>query len=294
MNFSADNGRSWQRMVSNTTATSVIFTKDPGALPYNPNFLVAVQSRKGNETGGWRNASIVGLTASSVAGTTATLNLWHHSGNWYYRASEPPDDALCNGPVSGAVKDLTGLYPGTDYQYTAYSASNCTDDTISSVTFTTPATLTVSNLTADGATLNLDGHDLQWWYVADTGPHTTCQGPVAAATSTADLTGLTVNHPYTYKAYNAAGCNEGDLLASVTFTPTGVSVSNLDETSSQAPFNLDVLSAAAAFTTGSNSGGYTLQKRYPSRQEIPLERPPQPLQFTPHPAETRRRPLPTP
>ena len=258
VNFSADNGRSWQRMESNTAATSATFTKDPVALPYNPNFLVSVQSRKGNETGGWSNAPIVGLTASNVAGTTATLNLWHHSGNWYYKASEPPDDALCNGPVSGADKDLTGLHPGTDYQYTAYSDSNCTD-AISSVTFATPATLTVSNVTVDGATLNLDGHDLQWWYDADTGPHTTCQGPVAAATSTADLSGLTANQPYTYRAYNAAGCNDGDLLASATFTSTGVSVSNLGENSSQAPFNLDVLSAAAAFTTGSNSGGYTLQ-----------------------------------
>ena len=257
VNFSSDNGRSWQEMVSNTTATSASFTKDPAALPYNLNFLVAVQSRKGKVTGGWSNAPIVGLTAGSVAGTTATLNLWNHSGNWYYKASEPPDDALCNGPVSGADKDLTGLHPGTDYQYTADSDGSCTD-TISSVTFATPATLTVSNVTVDGATLNLDGHDLQWWYDADTGPHTTCQGPVAAATSTADLTGLTVNQPYTYQAYSAAGCNDGDLLASATFTPTGVSVSNLDETLG-GDFDIHTVSVAAGFTTGSNSGGYTLQ-----------------------------------
>ena len=259
VNFSADNGRSWQRMESNTAATAATFTKDPVALPFNPNFLVSVQSRKGNETGGWRNAPIVGLTASNVAGTTATLNLWHHSGNWYYKASEPPDDALCNGPVSGADKDLTSLHPGTDYLYTAYSDSSCTD-TISSVTFATPATLTVSNVTVDGATLNLDGHDLQWWYDADTGPHTTCQGPVTAGTSTADLSSLTANQPYTYRAYNAAGCNDGDLLASATFTPTGVSVSNLGETSA-VNMSLDstTVGVAAAFTTGSNSGGYTLQ-----------------------------------
>ena len=259
VNFSADNGRSWQRMESNTADTSASFTKDPVALPFNPNFLVSVQSRKGNLTGGWSNAPIVGLTAGNVAGTSATLNLWHHSGDWYYKANEPPDDALCNGPVSGADKDLTGLFAGTDYQYTAYSDSGCTD-AISSVTFATPATLTVSNVTADGATLNLYGHDLQWWYDADTGPHTTCQGPVAAGTSTADLTGLTVNHPYTYKAYNAAGCHDGDLLASATFTSTGVSVSNLDETTDvNFDFDSTTLGAAAAFTTGSNSGGYTLQ-----------------------------------
>ena len=220
VNFSADNGRSWQRMESNTAATSASFTKDPAALPYNPNFLVAVQSRKGNITGGWRNAPIAGLTASSVAGTTATLNLWNHSGNWYYLANDPPHDTGCYGPVSGAVKDLTGLHAGTDYQYTAYSDSSCAY-TISSVTFATPVTLSVTNVTATGATLNLDGHDLQWWYDADTGPHMTCQGPVAAGTSTADLTGLGEHSQYTYKAYNASGCNAGDLLASLTFEPSG-------------------------------------------------------------------------
>ena len=42
VNFSADNGRSWQRMETGLAATSTTFTKDPAALPYNPNFLVAV------------------------------------------------------------------------------------------------------------------------------------------------------------------------------------------------------------------------------------------------------------
>ena len=38
-----------------------------------------------------------------------------------------------------------------------------------------------------------------------------------AGTATADLSGLTANQQYTYEAYNAAGCHDGDLLASVTF-----------------------------------------------------------------------------
>ena len=58
VNFSADAGRSWQRMGSNLSATAYSFNKAPDALPYNPNFLVAVQSRKGGMTGGWRNAPV--------------------------------------------------------------------------------------------------------------------------------------------------------------------------------------------------------------------------------------------
>ena len=48
VNFSSDGGRSWQRMVSNHSATTYSFNRDPQTLPHNPGFLVAVQSRKGS------------------------------------------------------------------------------------------------------------------------------------------------------------------------------------------------------------------------------------------------------
>ena len=228
VNFTADNGRSWQLMVTDLRATSYTFTK---LIPYNSNYRIAVQSRRKGVTSGWSNAPIAGLMVSKITGTSATLTLNGYSGNWYYKGSEPPDDTGCKGPVSGAVKELTGLHAGTDYQYTAYSDSACTD-IISSVTFATPVTLTVSNVTAIGATLNIAGHDLQWWYDADTGPDSTCQGPVAANDSDEDLTGLTVHQQYTYKAYNAAGCDANDLLASLTFEPSGdvLSVDNVTAT----------------------------------------------------------------
>ena len=59
VNFSSDGGRSWQRMVSNHSATTYSFNRDPQTLPHSPGFLVAVQSRKGSMSGGWRNAPIV-------------------------------------------------------------------------------------------------------------------------------------------------------------------------------------------------------------------------------------------
>ena len=54
------------------------------------------------------------------------------------------------------------------------------DNAMAAATFTTGAGLTVTNIKATSATLNLAGHSGQWWYDADTGPHTACQGPVAA------------------------------------------------------------------------------------------------------------------
>ena len=90
VNFSADNGKSWQRMTSNLNAAAYTFNKDPAALPYNPNFLVAVQSKRGELSSEWRNAPVqdeAALTASNVASTTATLTIANWTGQWWYQAN---------------------------------------------------------------------------------------------------------------------------------------------------------------------------------------------------------------
>ena len=75
VNFSSDAGKSWERMGSNVSATSYTFNRDPQTLPWNPNFLVAVQSRKGGMTSPWRNAPISnGSTGVSVSNLSETNN----------------------------------------------------------------------------------------------------------------------------------------------------------------------------------------------------------------------------
>ena len=124
-------------------------------------------------------------------------------------------------------------------------------------------TLTVGSITATGATLTIAGHTAAWHYKATTGPHTTCQGPVAANTSTKTLTGLTPGTSYTYSAYSDSGCTTANLLAAASsFTTSGVSVSNLGGALFQSyqvgNYNQTQQQGAQAFTTGSNTGGYTL------------------------------------
>ena len=123
-------------------------------------------------------------------------------------------------------------------------------------------TLAASGVTASGATLTIDYHSAQWWYMANTGPHATCQGPVAANTGSKALTGLSPVATYTYSAYGASSCADANLLATAAaFTTGGVSVSNLSETSRG--LNHGVLAAdirANAFTTGSHAGGYALDR----------------------------------
>ena len=123
-------------------------------------------------------------------------------------------------------------------------------------------TLGASGATASGAMLTIDYHSAQWWYMANTGPHATCQGPVAANTGSTTLTGLSPLATYTYSAYGASGCADANLLATAAaFTTGGVSVSNLSEASDGAGIGVTgTFTEANGFTTGNHGSGYTLDR----------------------------------
>ena len=222
------------RLESGLTATSHTW----GVSSRGASDTVSVRSVSGNITGPSRSANVAWLTASSVAGTDATLNLAGHAGDWHVKQTAPTPAGDCVSAGSGTTHDLSGLTANTAHTYTAYADAACAN-AMAATTFTTGAGLTVTNIQATSATLNLAGHSGQWWYNADTGPHTACQGPVAAGTSTADLTGLTVHQQYTYTAYDAAGCNSGDLLAAITFEPSGDVLKAENVTSTTATLKLE-------------------------------------------------------
>ena len=216
------------RIESNLAATSHSWT----VTSRGGNDTVSVQSLNGGLASPWSNAGVAWLTASNVAGTTATLNLAGHTGDWYVKKTAPTPAGSCDAAGSGSSHNLADLTAGTTQTFTAYTDSACAN-AMATTTFTTTASLTVSDIERTSATLNLAGHSGQWWYDADTGPHTACQGPVAAGTSSDDLTGLTVHQQYTYTAYSATGCNSADALDSITFEPSGdvLKVENLTATS---------------------------------------------------------------
>ena len=186
------------------------------------------------------------------------------TGNHLYQAELTRSDNQTNTPADAgwSLADVikTSANGGT-------WADSVPGDTLKFKVTATPkvrAYLTASGITDTTATLNITNPYgtwwRQWWYQRATpSGDTTCHS-VAAGTATASLSNLTASTPYTYKAYDASGCNSADEIASVTFATTPVSVSNLGETSDvNFDFDSTTLGAAAAFTTGSNSGGYTLQ-----------------------------------
>ena len=162
-----------------------------------------------------------GLAASNITATTATLTIdGNHTGQWWYKATTGPH-TTCQDPVAAnTAKDLTGLSPGTTYTYSAYSATGCASANLlaTAAAFTTSASLSAGTPTATTATLTIAGHTAQWWYKATTGPHTTCQGPVAANTAAKTVTGLAIGTSYTYSAYGDSSC--ANLLATAAAVTT--------------------------------------------------------------------------
>ena len=237
----ATGGNTSTAQVRPTIQADVIAVPSPleavlGGLTNGTTYEVQVRASNQSGPGPWSPSSTMKagltLTASAVTATGATLTIGAHTAQWWYQADTGPH-ATCQGPVAAntSTKNLTGLTAGTTYTYSAYSASGCaTANEIASETFTTPVTLTASNVTATGATLTIAGHTGQWWYQADTGPHATCQGPVAANTSTKALTGLTAGTTYAYKAYSDSTCTTANLLASETFTVASLTASNVTTT----------------------------------------------------------------
>ena len=217
--------------------------------------------------GDWHLAGIVfapnpSLTASNVAATTATLTIANHADAWYYKHTNT--GATCDGPVSGTSKNLTGLTASTSYTYSAYSDSGCTSAnllaTASAFTTLTPS-LTTSSVTATTATLTIASHGGGNWYYKHTNTGATCDGPVSGTTK--NLTGLTAGTSYTYSAYSDSTCTTGNLLATASAftTLTIVSVSTLggaDNGVVNVGGGSPTQRVAQAFTTGGNTGGYTL------------------------------------
>ena len=115
-----------------------------------------------------------------------------------------------------------------------------------------------ASLTATATTLTIGNYTGSWHYQANTGPHATCQGPVT--TTSQAISGLTGGASYTYKAYADSACTTANLLATAAaFTaPVVNSVSNLDKAAAQTYPPLSSGDYAQEFTTGTNTGGYTL------------------------------------
>ena len=114
--------------------------------------------------------------------------------------------------------------PSNEPSYTLCADVETATVTNGTIAFATNPSLDASNVTATGATLTIGGYSGAWYY-KHTNAGATCDGPVAAGTSTKALTNLTAGTSYTFSAYSDSTCTTGNLLATAAQFTTPVTVS---------------------------------------------------------------------
>ena len=124
---------------------------------------------------------------------------------------------------------VTGLTNDTAYEVQVRAENSQGSGQWSAAVSATPTapTLTVTEVKAKEAKLNITIHKAQWYYKADKAPHTDCQGPVAANTAQKHVTGLSPGTAYVYTAYSDSGCSTTLATASSFTTPISLDVYNV-------------------------------------------------------------------
>ena len=168
------------------------------------------------------SGSNAAFSATNVAWNTARPTLVNHTGDWWYKGGyRSIGEGPCTAGPSNFVLDLAGLSGNTGYTYTAFSDSSCGTQ-VASIIFRTQvgAALTVSNITANTATITLANYAFAWWY--DGGPRRDGPGEcrVGAADYSVDLTGLPARTPHIYGAYSDSDCTTSNQLDTVSFGTT--------------------------------------------------------------------------
>ena len=159
------------------------------------------------------------LTASVTGGGTLT--------KWQYKQKEGTNNFDANwSDISETSTSLshtfTGLTNGTNYQYKV-RAVNATGNSAESDASTAIApkeiTLTASSVTADSATLTIANWTADWYHkrTSPSTPSPSCSSVVSSPTKTANLSNLSGNTDYTWKAYSDSGCTTAKELVSEDF-----------------------------------------------------------------------------
>ncbi len=164
------------------------------------------------------------LSTQTLGVVQLALSNWP-SGTWWYKGDQ--SGATCTSETS-AVAIVRNLEKETSYTYTAYGASGCNAaDKIGDASFTTwgDTSLTKSRLESTSVRLHLNYvRGSTRWSIKGSQSGDKCRALGQAHFNWADVTGLTGNSSYTYKAYSYVNtdwpnvCRDAKELANLTFT----------------------------------------------------------------------------
>ena len=165
-------------------------------------------------------AAAPALASSAVTNTTATLTVSNWDDPWYYKHTTGTCSTTAVAANTSSV-DLSDLAASTSYTYSAYRDSGCNTSLAAASAFTTKAaapSLASSAVGDTTATLTISNWDDPWYYKYTTPEGGTCSTTaVAAGTAAVNLTMLTSNTSYTYKAYRDSACST-ELATAPSFT----------------------------------------------------------------------------
>ena len=156
------------------------------------------------------------ILTSSVTGS-GTLTEWEYikkegTNEW---ETDWTDISSTSTSLSHIVSSLTNA---TNYQFKV-RAVNATGDGAASdaSTATSPAApgLAGSSPETATATITISNFTPNWYYKANAAPDNTCKGPVSGTAK--NLTGLSGNTSYTYKAYSDTSCSTTALATATAF-----------------------------------------------------------------------------
>ena len=261
INYTADKGRTWKVLASEHTSTSITFEIWNGYT-----YIVGVRAGNANDWSGWTDSpesppipnslpstllpgpdwvSVTRgngtLTATWAPVTGAIKYLIRYSTDGWRNAILLSDDEkstsiTMNNANNGATY-IIGVRAGKSDNY--YSFGPISYSAPSGPYVTTPnyspppsPTLTASSVTHNGATLTIANRSGEWWYKANTGPHSTCSN-IAVSGSSVNLNGLTPSTQYTYTAYSNWVCSTSIATASAFTTaapPVTLTVSAIGRT----------------------------------------------------------------
>ena len=227
INYSTNGRKSWKRTVTSQYYNVWYFPN----WNANKTYWFAVRALNHQGHSGWTNsaaappqpcapsnlrttghADYTGSTGTNPAIATSRITTAWNAGNLAtaYDVNHSPDNRASWTRIATGHTTLThtGDTTGTGNYVVAVRSTN--GSLTSNWTNAHVAWLTVNNITATGATLNLSNHTGDWW-LKQTGPSQGTCTPATGASHTLDS--LTANNTYTYNAYNTAGCNDTHLIA---------------------------------------------------------------------------------
>ena len=161
------------------------------------------------------------VSSNTIAHTHAQLHNTGWSGSWWYKGDQ--SGATCTKRTA-SYAILRNLTKNTTYTYTGYRAAGCNAaDKIGDATFTTldSTYLSAANKTESKSTLSIQNvpWGTGWWFKSTyRGEYKTCtKAGTYPAVSSVELTGLSERVEYEFKAYDEAGCDADDEIASLRF-----------------------------------------------------------------------------